>query len=447
MKALLDRLHAKLGDFWWYSLMLFCACRAADCLNVFVGLWLVPKYVPPSELGAVMPLLHFANFLTIPVTVFATTFRQELTSLAQRNELGKMKTLMRGVFTATAAFFVLAIVVSRILLPHFLERIRIAEGSLGLVILAATFIGAVNPVYVNALQALKKFKAYSLINVLAAPVRLLVMLITMPFRALTGYFVGQGATPAFTILASIITLRTELSVKAEPYWNLSIVKSLVRLFVIFGTLSTLSGFILLVESTIIRQRLPELDSAAYYMVTRFSDIASFLTATLAFTIFPISVGFATRGKDLRPIIFKAMGAIVASNILLAGTFALFGREILAIIPNGEKYQAYTWAIPSMVGIVTISSCTAIYTTVEIAASRFCFLKWWIPLNLAYPIALLCVSGHGYFTDLIPASCSTFLNKHCILSLESALLWMGGFNIIRLIGALIAATRIKPVSSN
>ena len=29
---LFDRLHARLGDFWWYSLMLFCACRAAGLL-------------------------------------------------------------------------------------------------------------------------------------------------------------------------------------------------------------------------------------------------------------------------------------------------------------------------------------------------------------------------------------------------------------------------------
>ena len=38
MKDLLNRIHARLGDFWWYSLMLFVACRAADALNVFVGI-------------------------------------------------------------------------------------------------------------------------------------------------------------------------------------------------------------------------------------------------------------------------------------------------------------------------------------------------------------------------------------------------------------------------
>ena len=51
----LKKLRTRLGDFWWYSLMLFCAQRSADAMNVFVGLYLVPKYVGPAELGAVMP--------------------------------------------------------------------------------------------------------------------------------------------------------------------------------------------------------------------------------------------------------------------------------------------------------------------------------------------------------------------------------------------------------
>ena len=45
LREKLKALHARMGDFWWYSLLLFCACRFADVLNAFVGLWLVPKYV------------------------------------------------------------------------------------------------------------------------------------------------------------------------------------------------------------------------------------------------------------------------------------------------------------------------------------------------------------------------------------------------------------------
>ena len=113
---ILTKLHTRLGDFWWYSLMLFCACRAADLLNAFVGLWLVPKYVDPSELGAVMPLTQFANFLAIPVAAFANTFRNELTRLSINKEFGKLKTLMRGVFAATAVFLFLAILLCILLL-------------------------------------------------------------------------------------------------------------------------------------------------------------------------------------------------------------------------------------------------------------------------------------------------------------------------------------------
>ena len=216
MRQLLQRLHARIGDFWWYSLMLFVACRAADLLNAFVGLWLVPKYVDPSELGAVLPLTQFANFLAIPAAAFANAFRNEVSRLSVGKEFGKLKTLMRGVFIATAIFLFLAIVVARFTMPLLLERIRIVEGSLGFVIIAASFVGAVSPIYTNALQALKKFREQSIINVISAPIRLIAMLIAMPFRAITGYFVGQAATPAFSIIATTFSLKKEFSAKAEP---------------------------------------------------------------------------------------------------------------------------------------------------------------------------------------------------------------------------------------
>ena len=152
IRAKLNALHQRMGDFWWYSLMLFLACRAADALNAFVGLWLVPKYVPPSELGAVMPLMQFASFLAIPIAAFANTFRNELTRLSVNKEFGKLKTLMRGVFIASAIFLFLAIIAARLVMPAFLERIRIVEGSLGLIIIATSFVSAVSPIYSNALQ-------------------------------------------------------------------------------------------------------------------------------------------------------------------------------------------------------------------------------------------------------------------------------------------------------
>ena len=272
MKALFDRLHNRLGDFWFYSLMLFVASRAADVLNVFVGLWLVPKYVDPSELGAVMPLSSFASYLAFPVAVFATTFGKEVNTLATRGELGKMKTLIRSVFIFSAIFLVLAIVIAKLTLPYFLERIRIEEGSLCILILAAAFVGCISSIYTNVLQSLKKFTEYSILCIVGTPVRFLTMLVTMPIRALSGYFAGQSAGPASNILLSVFFLWKELSVKAEPYWTKPIIRRFSSFFLILLAYSCIGSLQGLVEQTVLRQRLPDLDSAAYYIVSRFSEI-------------------------------------------------------------------------------------------------------------------------------------------------------------------------------
>ena len=442
MKALLQRLHAKLGDFWWYSLMIFVACRAADALNVFVGLWLVPKYVDPSEFGAVLPLTQFASFLAIPIAVFASTFRNELTSLAVNRKFGQMKTLMRSVFIATAIFLFLAIVICRFVLPAYLERIRVAEGSLGIVILICSFITAVSPIYGNALQSLKKFKASSAIALIGAPLRLITMLITLPFRALTGYFVGQTSVPVCQIVGSVICLRKELTVPAEPYWNRGIIRRFGRLFLIFGIGAVAGGISGLVESTVLRQRLPELDSAAYYMVTRFSDIAGFLASALVFTLFPFTAELAAKGKDTRPLILKTSAAVFVTNAALAAFFWLFGERIISFLPHGSEYAAFWWAVPWIIGIVSVTLYCNFYWTAEVSAFRFGLMKWWIPLNLLYATALLLVTGYGYFSAYLPASWAGFLTTHNIASLSTMLWWMTGIAVLKAIGCTLAMLRQK-----
>ena len=439
---MMNRLHARMGDFWWYSLMLFCACRAADLLNAFVGLWLVPKYVDPSELGAVLPLTNFANFLAIPIAAFANTFRNELTRLSINKEFGKLKTLMRGVFVATAVFLFFAIVVARLILPAFLNRIRVVEGSLGLVIIAASFVGAVAPIYSCALQALKKFKMQSILSIVGAPVRLIAMLVAMPFRAITGYFVGQASVPVFSIAVSVAALRKELSVKAEPYWTRKSFRKFMALFAIFAGSGVIGGFCGLVESTVLRQRLPDLDSAGYYMATRFSEIASFLTCTLTFTLFPFAADKAAKGESVNAMLLKTFGANALFCAMIALPFLFCGRWLLSLLPHGDQYAAYWWVVPWLIALSFVSSIIMLYTTAEISANRFGYLKWYLPLDFAYPIALLLVTGHGYFSNFIPTSFSTFLSSHNIYSLDTMLWWMTANNGVKALICLVAIARNK-----
>lgn len=420
--------------------MIFVASRAADLLNAFVGLWLVPKYVDPSELGAVLPLAQFANFLAIPAAAFASAFRNEVSRLSVGREFGKLKTLMRGVFIATAIFLFLAIVVARFTMPILLERIRVVEGSLGIVIIAASFIGTVAPIYSNALQALKKFREQSLINIIGAPIRLIAMLIAMPFRALTGYFVGQAATPAFGIVASVFSLRKEFSAKTELYWSRKTSRNLLGLFLIFTTTGIVGGFYLLVESTIIRQRLPDFDSAGYYIATRFSEIGSYLFAAISAVLFPMAADLANDGKAHQQLVIKSILANFVFCAIIGIIFSLFGQQLLLLLPHGDKYAKYWWAIPWLVGISSLAAIQGLYTTAEMAAGRFGYLKWIIPIDVAYPILLLLITGYGYFQAIIPVSWAEFLSIHNIRSLDTMLWWMTAINAVKAILCLIALCR-------
>lgn len=421
MRKLLDRLHAKLGDLWWYSLMIFIACRAADALNAFVGLWLVPKYVDPSELGAVMPLTSFACFLALPLSIFSMAFAKEVNTLASRREFGQLKSLLKGVFITTAAALLLAIIASRILLPLFLKRIRIVEGSLGILILATAILSCSAPIFTNALQGLKRFKELSLLNLLTAPARLIAMLATIPFRALSGYFVGQCSTPVLQILTSVFCLRRDLAVPAKQYWCRSVAKRFSR--IILGATGYLScaGLTVMVEQLILRQRLPDVESAAFYMATRFSEIAAFVTGTLLLTLFPYTSELSESGKSTRPLVVKASAVTILFGAILAGIFTLFGKRLLTLLPNGNLYADYAWSIPWLIGITSVGSIWGYHANTEISANRFGFLKWWIPTSVLYVIIMFLVTGYGYFSAVLPDSVSSFLSTHNVTSL-SAFLW-------------------------
>ena len=446
MRKIFRSLHEKLGDFWWYSLMIFCACRAADLLNAFVGLWLVPKHVGTAELGAVAPLTNFAAFLAIPASVFANTFRNEVARLSAGGEFGKLRSLMRGVFWAAAAFLALALSVAKFTLPVFLERIRVAEGSLGFVVIAAAFLGATSPVYSSAVQALKKFKLQSAIQIAGAPVRVAAMLVAMPFRALTGYFVGQASVPAFSIAVSVIGLRKELSVPAEPYWTGAAVRRFAALFAVFGAYAISGGLQGVVESTVIRQRLPEIDSAGYYMATRFSEIASYLHCALAFAFFPFAAELAAKKRDARRLVLKATGANLLFCAALAAALLVFGGRILALLPNGAEYSAYWWVAPWLVVLTGVSCFHDMYFTSEFAAGRFAFLKWMVPVNIVYPALLLAVTGYGHFTSFLPAEWTAFLDAHNVRSLETMLWWTTAFVAVKTFCCAAAMSRKRDAAN-
>lgn len=372
------------------AVLLFVALRAGDLVSVAAGMWFVPKYVAPGDIGAVLPVTSFATFLSLPVFAFAMAVMKESACLAAKGERGKVKSLLCGVFVAAAAALVAALAAAAFAVPHFLEAMRVSDASIGFLVVAAAFLGCVAPVYTDALQSLKRFRALATVELGGAAVRFAVMLATMPFRALAGYFAGQAALPAFRMAGSVLALKRDLSCEAEPYWNRG---SARRIFLAFLAVLAYQSFPMaasLVEQSVLRTSLPAADSAGYFMVSRFSDFLNCLTFPLLLVMFPFTATAAQRGEPTRPFVFKCSAVTLSAAALMAAAYALYGNGLLSLMPHGSDYAGYSRLMPWLVAITAFTACQVFYTNAEVSAGRFGFLWWLVPLHIVYP-AILCLA--------------------------------------------------------
>lgn len=395
------------------ALSLFLALRVGDIVSVAAGMWFVPRYVTTEEIGAVLPATSFATFLSLPIFAFAMTVMKEASALSARGERGKVKSLLCGVFAVAAVILVAVLSLSAVIVPRFLDAMRVSDSSVGILVVSASFLGCVAPVYTDALQSLKRFRSLAAVEVVGSIVRFLVMFALMPVRALAGYFAGQASLPAFRIIGSVCALRKELSAPSSPFWDSAAVRRMSLSFAAIAAYQIAPMAASLVEMSILRTSLPSIDSAGYFMVSRFSDFLYYLTFPLLLVMFPYTAEAAAHEGSTRTYVLRCVAVTLAASAVMSAVYALFGRELLTLLPNGDGYAAYAHYMPWLVAVTALTACQVFYTNAEVAAGRFGFLMWLVPLHIAYPVALWGAASCGI-----------------VSSLDSILLWFGAAALLR-----------------
>jgi len=378
---------------------LFLALRAGDLVSAAAGLWFVPRYVAAEDIGAVLPVTSFATFLSLPVFAFAMTVMKESAALAAGGERGKIKNLLRGVFAAVAAMLAAVLAAAVLAAPRFFAAMRVDDASAGVLVVAAAFLGCVAPVYTDALQSLKRFRALGVLEVGGAVFRFLTMLAVMPFKALAGYFAGQAALPLFRIAGSVIALRRDLAVPAEPFWDRPAIRRIALSFFAILAYQAFPMAASLVEQSVLRTALPPVDSAGYYMATRFSDLLYYLTFPLLLVMFPFTAAAAHGKRSVSPYVLKCSAVALAGAAVLAAVYAFSGARLMALLPNGAEYAGYARLMPCLVLIAALTSCQVFYANAEVSAGRFGFLWWLVPLHAIYPAVLYFAAKLGYASSL------------------------------------------------
>ena len=401
MKQLLAKVHERLGDLWWYSLMIFVACRSGDVIQAFIGLWLVPKYVGPEELGAVLPLQQLTSFLTVPLAVLATVFAKYVNTYATRGEYGKVKCFIRDVFAATAVLFALCVGGAYLIIPHFYVRLNVASGMLTVLILAAGFAGNVSNLFSSALQGLKMFRTITVQSLISAPIRLATLLVAMPIRALSGYILGQTTPPAACSVLAFCSLRRRLAAHPpDTAWRSDLPEILRYLWPV-AVYMGLGAVLASICVTVYRQRLPELESAAYYVLTRFTEIASYVSSSMVFVLFPLSAEAHERGHESSATLRHTIGATFLMTAVAAVAFGVFGKKLLSLSPVWQAYTGYANLLPALTIITGAGVAIGAIVTYEMACRRFGAAALVQLSNVVWTSLLVGFSGIGFFRGILP----------------------------------------------
>ena len=408
MKRALSKLHAKVGDFWWYSLMIFVACRSGDAIQAFIGLWLVPKYVGPGELGAVLPLQQLAGLFSVPLAILATVFAKYVNVYATRGEYGKVKGFIRDVLGASAALFALCIAGAYLIMPFFYERLRIVSGSLTALILLCGLTANIGTIVASAQQGLKRFKAMSAMSLVSAPIRLVTLLVAMPIRALSGYLLGQATPTATTSILSVLDIRNALRGHApDTSWRRDLPK-IWRFLWPFAICTLVGTFAGAMTATVYRQRLPEVESAAYYMLTRFSDMVGFVATAVSLILFPLASEAHEQGKENRRLLVHSVLATLGGSVLLALAFGAVAKPVFSLTETWRPYAPFAHLLPILTVTAGIGLSSGAIANYELACRRIGATALLVTLNLLWAGVLVSFAGHNFFLGIFPASVLDFM---------------------------------------
>lgn len=390
--------HNRLGSFWRDSLLLFLALRAADAINLYVAFALVPRHVAPAELGGVLPLVSFATLLSLPLFALAMAVMRESSVLCALGEYGRLKSLLVGVFAAVGAFGVAAIVLGSLLLPRTLGALRIASSTGGTLAVISAFLGCLAPVYTDALQALKRFGRLGIVEIAGAALRGCFLTVVMPCAPVAGYFAGQCLPPLVRIAGGTLALGQVWREPVRNWWTPDACRRLlgtVLLLLAYLGAPMLAGT---AEQWALRTQCGDYESAGYYLLTRLSDLPNLVALPLLLVIFPYTARAAKRGGNALAYTRRAVVATFAAAAICAVAFVPYGRQLLALLPNGWLYTDLAPVLPMLAVSAGFAAGQTLYTNTAASAGRFGFLSWFAPLNLGYAAILQCgvAEGAGIF---------------------------------------------------
>lgn len=368
--------------------MLFGAMRLADAVNAVTGLWVIPRGLAPGALGAVLPLMSFGALLALPASVLSTVFARHLCAYAVAGDGERLRGLLRDALGVSLALLLVALGVASALMPWVCSALRVPNSPAGYLAVGYGLLAAFVPLATAALQALGRFGALSLAALAAAPARLAALAALLPALGLSGYFLGQAVPLLVNAAVAAAVLRPLLFGKASRAWRADL-RPMLR-YALWVAVGAGAGALQGMAATFaIRHRLADDASAAYYLLSRFAEIATYCGGTLGAVLFPYAVAARVRGESSRGLRDGVFGAILLGGALLALALRLGLPWVFARIPDYARYVPWAPWVGYLTLAVTLNAASASHFAHANARDDFRYLRYVVPLALFFAAAFLC----------------------------------------------------------
>jgi O-antigen/teichoic acid export membrane protein len=443
MIVLKEKVKAWLGPLWWYAAVMFFVQRVGDVINLYTGLWLVPLWVPPAELGALLPLGQIGGMLGLPLAILLTPFTKFLNAFGAKEETGKVKALLCDALILAGVSAVGIAAYTWYSAPFVFERLRISGAGLIWLMCGIAVTSAFMPILSNGLQALKRFRCMGYVGLASAPVRLLFLLALLPAFGLTGFFSAQFLANVAALGISFFGLREIMSSKIRRESYRGHLREMLLYTLPIAVVMVVGSITTTVQLLVIRQRLPDIESAAFYFGSRFSEIPNILWSAIAVVFFPVISEAFEKGRDTRRILIQVLLFTVVGGAVVAVGLGTAMDWLFGLVQKWKAYQPYAYLVGWMAMTNVFRVASACFTTHEMACRRFGFVCYGVPIALLEAGVLVSLTGYGFFAPYLPSSWVGWMESLHAARLEFIVWVMLASSFATFLGLIIQMSLCRP----
>ena len=411
IRGFLQRLRAQSGGIWWYTLLGFVAARMGEIVNFYIGVILVPKHLPASDLGAIQPLLTVGGFFAFPIAILLIPVGKFLSVFAARGETGKVKALLSDALCLNALFAVVVAIWLYVSGDALLLRLHVTDRRILIPVAAFAVLSCAEPIISTAQKALKCFRSMIVSGMVAPYVRLAAMLLLLAPFGVFGYLSAQLATTLFGVgcagVALVLVLRKcggRTSYRAD-----------IRDMVVYSLpllALTLAGRVTgPAEAFIMRHRLPEEVTAGYYFSTMFGAIPGYATSALLAFFWPIVSEKFEKGESTRRLLAQSLAFNLVIGVAALVATALVVPYVFRMPGPWAGYREYARYVAPAGLITLLANIQGTYTAHESACRRFVYVWYCVPIGLIEAALLYGLPAIGPATPYVPDFVTSFVTAH------------------------------------